>query len=317
MVLKKDSSLRAYLAITGLIAALGLPWSGANAECLSVLFPEVREPYRSVLEEIITGIQEGSRWSVHRVSITEPIEPAIKSIRRSGVCDGVVGLGREGFEAAMAFVGKRPVIAGAVVIAPGDISAVPTVSLVPDARELFERLVHFIPRIRSVTVVVDPTQNRLMIEQASRDAEAMGLELEILEAKSLRKAMVAYRDVLDHLDPDSEALWLLQDSTTVDRRNVLPFVLKRAWIRGIAVFSSQPAYVKNGVLFSVYPDNLELGRRLGELARQCVVESCTPNRVMPLRSLRTAVNLRTADHLGLEIDPRRDHYVDLTFPGSR
>ncbi|NIW86334.1 MAG: hypothetical protein GWN09_06995 [Gammaproteobacteria bacterium] len=303
---------RSALLIPWLVLSMWL-WGPAVAseDCIGVIYPEVREPYRSVLEQIVEGVTEGSPWLVRRHPVREESDVSVPQ------CRALVGLGRQGLRVIRDHASGRSVVAGAVVLSPGEPTSVPTISLVPDSVELFRRLKHFMPAVQSVTVVFNPKQNGRLVRDAQRAADRLGLDLHALEAKDLRSALVLYRETLQTMDPDTSALWLLQDSVTVDSKNVLPLILKDAWLNRLVTFSSQPAYVKNGVLFSVYPDNLALGRRLGKLAYLCATDGCTSKKVMPLRDLRTAVNVRTADHLRIDFDPRGSPYVDLTFPESR
>ena len=61
--------------------------------------------------------------------------------------------------------------------------------------------------------------------------------------------------------------------------------------------------MRRGVLFALYPDNLELGRHLGSTAQGLIGNAAsTPVRGLhPLRQVLTAVNTRTAEHLGLDL----------------
>jgi putative ABC transport system substrate-binding protein len=71
------------------------------------------------------------------------------------------------------------------------------------------------------------------------------------------------------------------------------------------VFSSNVAHVRRGALFSLYPDNLELGRFLGSSAQTLIGSNvgptAAPRGLQALRQVLTAVNTRTAEHLGLDL----------------
>ena len=90
-------------------------------------------------------------------------------------------------------------------------------------------------------------------------------------------------------------------------------MLQESWNQGIAVFSSNSTHVRRGVLFSLYPDNVALGKSLAGLAQGILISGDYGKRgVMPLRDVQSAVNLRTAKHLGLK--PSRQQGFDTTFP---
>jgi putative ABC transport system substrate-binding protein len=91
-------------------------------------------------------------------------------------------------------------------------------------------------------------------------------------------------------------------------------VLQEAWGRNLTVFSSNVAHVRRGALFSLYPNNVEVGRNLAEFALDYLSSSTPPQRnVMPLKAVQLAVNVRTAAHLGVDIAGKQATF-DLVFP---
>jgi len=292
------------------------PPAWAGKPCIAVLYPQVSEPYRVVLEEIMTGIEAGARdWSVRRLPIPEK-DDSDKSRVVPADCRAVIGLGRAGVQAATPFVSRLAVAAGAVLIRPGESTTIPTISFVPSTAALFVRLRHFFPGVKTVTVVFDPARSRGLIDAAAGSAAGMGLKLRALEARNLSDAAVLYGRVLDESNPKTDAIWLLRDPSVMDSGAVLALVLKRAWERKLFVFSNQLTHAKHGVLFSVYPDNKKLGLHLAELVRECAKHDCSKRGVMMLQDLGTAVNVRTANRLGIDIDRRHDPYVDLVLPAN-
>jgi putative ABC transport system substrate-binding protein len=112
-----------------------------------------------------------------------------------------------------------------------------------------------------------------------------------------------------------EALWVPQDESVLDENSLLPVLLKEAWDRNLVLFSSTPEYVKKGALFSLYPDNTGMGRSLAALALQQAQEPRPKgSALLPLRDLLIAVNLRTAEHLGLRFPGQEMRKFDLVFP---
>jgi putative ABC transport system substrate-binding protein len=75
------------------------------------------------------------------------------------------------------------------------------------------------------------------------------------------------------------------------------------------------AHVKRGALFSLYPNNVELGHNLANSAlRQISAGSQPVNAITPLKDVLVAVNVRTAGHLGLNIGQRQQQAFDMVFP---
>ena len=87
-------------------------------------------------------------------------------------------------------------------------------------------------------------------------------------------------------------------------------VLRAAWDRNLVVFSSNPSHVPKGALFALFPDNNAMGRHLAQQLRKPASASA---RLLPLEQLDTAINIRTADHLGLGLSAG-DARFDMVFP---
>ena len=135
---------------------------------------------------------------------------------------------------------------------------------------------------------------------------------------SLDQAANIYRQTIDAGLTTADAIWLPQDPYTVDQKTILPELLRAAWSDNFVVFSSNASHVKRGVLFGLYPDFEKMGASLGRLALDASTgKSIKKTPVQPLTDVLTAVNLRTADHLGLNLKSDQRDTFDLTFPTSR
>lgn len=265
----------------------------------------------------MAGVEQATDWQVLRIEVPTPGSGDTAGVvEDASQCRSAIGLGRAGLDAAKRLATKMPVVAGAVLMQPGQTADVPTFSFVPGANELFVRLKHYLPGVRTVTVIHDPAYSGVLVAQAATSARDMGIELIALEARNLQDAAVLYKRVLAESKPDSDAIWLVRDAAAIDTGAVLTLVLEHAWKRKLVVFSDQLAHVRYGVLFSVYPDNVKLGWRMGEFAQKCATDGCGAKEVILLHDLDTAVNIRTAQRLGIIIDRRNGPYADLVLPAN-
>lgn len=288
---------------------------GPGAGAIAVIYPDIGEPYRSVFMQIIEGIETEAKVQVvnYPVGSNVDIGELNNALRRQDI-KVVIALGRQGIKAASALDRNIGVVVGGVLTVPAnEMRDHPVNSLTPDPSLLFSRLKGLMPAARRVYTVYDPRQNGWLMRLAKEAARAQGLELVAHEAQDLRSAMRAYQEILATADNRQDALWLPQDSTTVEEGSVLPLVLQESWNRSLAVFSSSFGHVRRGVLFSLYPDNVGLGRHLAGSALNYLASSNYSARGMiPLREVLMAINLRTAKHLGL--NPSRQQGFDLAFP---
>ncbi len=304
-------------------AAMALPGAWAAEEdvlrsSVAVIFPDIGEPYRSVFSNIIDGIEERMRGKVASFPLAMGANPpGLADTLRQRDIRAVIALGRSGLKAASALDKQVNIVAGGVLSVPeSETQGMLVQSLAPDPALLFARLKNFVPGAKRVFVVYDPRQNDWLIRLAREAAKAQNLELLALEAEDLKTAVRRYQEVLGTMSGRRDVLWLPQDTTTVDESAVLPLVLRDAWDQNLPVFSSNVAHVRRGVLFSLYPDNVEIGRYLAGAALASLQTGVSPPKgIQALKQVRTAVNTRTADHLGIDLRASQQR-IHLVFPGQ-
>ncbi|MCL4470592.1 MAG: ABC transporter substrate-binding protein [Sulfuricella sp.] len=298
-----------------LLVATALAW-GAGEALLAVVYPDIGEPYREIFEKIIEGIEDKAGTPVGNY----PVRPgtdigALKTSLRRQNAKVVIALGRQGMKTAAALDHSMGMVVGCVLTVPeSEARGQPVISLSPDPALLFARLKALMPAAKRVFVVYDPGFNGWLMKLAKEAARAQGMELVAYEAQDLRTALRFYQEIFSATDSRRDALWLPQDPATVEERSILPLVLQESWNQGLAVFSSNVGHVRRGVLFSLYPDNVALGKSLAGLAQGILATGGYGKRgMMPLRDVQIAVNLRTAKHLGLNLSHQQQSF-DMAFP---
>lgn len=284
---------------------------------LAVVYPEIGEPYRSIFSSIIEGIEDRAKGSVPAFAMgpNPNVQNLAAELRRQNI-QVVIALGRNGLRATTGLDRDIDVIVGGVVSIPeSEMQGTSVHSMAPDPALLLERLKGLLPSMRRVFVVYDPRQNAWLIRLAREATKSLGLELVAQEAQDLKTAMRFYQEDIASADPKHDAIWLLQDSVTVEESATLPFVLQEAWARSLVVFSSSVGHVKRGALFSLYPNNVELGRNLAKYALNHSASGGSPTRaILPLREVLMAVNLRTAAHVGVNLAGHQQQAFDMVYP---
>ncbi len=290
---------------------------GVQAAVIGVLYPEIREPYRSVFLNMGRGIEETvvGHQVVYRALARGDGTPAIRAWVREQSVDVVVALGNRAHRAAVPLRADIPVLVGAVLASPAlrEMDAV-GVALDPHPEALFAALRRFAPGVRTVHVVLSERRSAWLLPFAREAARQHGLLLQAHTVAGLGESAQVFEGIIHRADSRRDALWLVQDSTVVDNSAVLPFVLREAWRRDLVVFSSTPEHVKRGALFGAFPDHVAAGRRLGALASALADGRNGRLRLEPLAGVRFAFNTRTADHLGLRVSQRARAMISLEFP---
>jgi ABC-type uncharacterized transport system substrate-binding protein len=307
--------LRVVALLSFIALAAILPVWSAGEDAIVVIYPDIGEPYRGIFEEMIKGVEDkvGTHVAAYPVNSDTDIAGLKSSLQQQKI-KVVIALGRQGMKTATALNDGAVVVGGVLTVPEDEARRQPVITLSPDPALLFARMKTLMPMIKRIFVVYDPGFNSWLIELAKDAANAQGLELVAYEAHDTRSAVQSYQEIFSKTDGHKDALWLPQDPTTVEDSSILPLVLQESWNQNIAVFSSNFGYVRRGVLFSLYPDNVALGKRLAGLAEGILNsdgESGKPG-MMSLRDVQSAVNARTAKHLG--INPARLKSFNTTFP---
>jgi putative tryptophan/tyrosine transport system substrate-binding protein len=280
-----------------------------------VFYPESKEPYRSIYQEIVSGTLKANSVSDNTFNIEEFIltsafdaEKIAQELREKGI-NRVIVLGRQGFKLAKKLPEQFNIVSGALPIAPNGISGI---SLISDPANLFDYLVQVAPQVKIIHLAYS-TKSEWLIEHAKKAAIKRGLIINLKKVSSTKEAIEFYNNLFDSNISKKDAIWLPLDRISSHDKITLPIILEKAWTREIVVFSSKPSHAKRGVLFSTYPDNFALGKHLFEMVNKLAKK---PKKIkfIPLTSMQLAVNLRTAAHLGIKYSAEQQQKFKLTFP---
>ena len=170
-----------------------------------------------------------------------------------------------------------------------------------------------------------------LIQLAQKACENLGLTLTMLPASDVREQAIQYRKLLGDMKRGTDALWVSYDSSRLDK-SIMQVVLEKSWRRKLTVFSSNLVDMKRGVLFSLYPDNHAMGESLASMiaSMEKMVHSTSESTlqpvagrghqlmstfgISPVRDLLTAVNVRTASHIGLHFNKKQRSEFGMSYP---
>ncbi|MBY0556671.1 MAG: hypothetical protein K2P77_05655 [Burkholderiaceae bacterium] len=284
----------------------------AYAQQLTVIHPELSGAYRNVVSEILQGVEESSHFRPRSLILGPATDTAEVRNQLKG-SKSVIALGRQSLKLAATLDPATALVIGGVN--PGaEGEALVGISMLPDPAQLFALLKNLLPGVRRVMVVFNPQNGDAQLRLAREAARTLGLDLSALEALDLSSAARAYEALLSTADGHRDALWLPQDATTVEETTLLPLILRESWSRNLPVFSSSVLHVKKGVLFGMYPNNVQLGRDLATMASALQNGESVRRSMLPLRALNSALNSRTASHLGLTLNSSQQKQFDAIFP---
>lgn len=279
-------------------------WSAAAADVLTIV-PEVSEPYRSVLNQIVDGMRSHASVRLVQLPADKRGVPSVPTLEGERVA---VALGGTAAQVAEPLRAQLPLLVGAVVMPNGQ-PPLPGLSLETDPARLFARLTELLPTIRTVHWLYRPERSGWLLGHAKAAARQNNLTLVAVAVDNARDAAQRYQELLARVDSKTDAVWLSQDPALIGNDSTLPDILGKAWARNIVVFSGSVQHVAHGVLFALYPDNTAMGKSLARMALAEASGKATD--FEPNREVQSAINRRTAEHLG--IAPALDKY-DVVLP---
>ncbi len=293
----------------------------ADVPLSAVLYPDIREPFRSVFTTIVEGVSEAIDGPVLvRVIQNDETPESIETwLRTNGVSSTVV-LGSRGQALSEQLSRTTPVVIGAVHMSSELwTNSYYGIALNPDPSAMFKQLKVIAPSVERVHIVYHREREQWLIDMAKPLALKHGLTLNPVPVDTLQNAANSYMEVLRDQKSRTEALWLSQDSAILDEQAVLPMILKESWDNKLIVFSSNPSHVRRGVLFALYPDNQRMGSRIGALLMELHEyrahgRNSDPTGMRMLDALHTAFNVRTAGRLGIRYTREDLSGFDLVFP---
>jgi putative ABC transport system substrate-binding protein len=290
---------------------------------IAIFYPEAKEPYHSIYQEIIAGSIKAANQNKQAVNYEKFIiakqfntKEIVKTLKQNNIYKVIV-LGHSGWKLAKALAKytfddatkKFQVVSGALPIRPNGVSGI---SLITDPAYLFGYLNQVAPNVKQIHIAYSK-KSAWLIELAKKAALEKGLLLNLKYVTNTAEAISFYQKIFNSEVSSKDAIWLPLDNISSHDKITLPLILEKAWAKEVVVFSSKPSHAKRGVLFSTYPDNFALGKQLftmvQELEQQPKQKSFTA-----LKSTRLAVNLRTAAHLGLKYSSEQQQQFKLTFP---
>lgn len=179
---------------------------------------------------------------------------------------------------------------------------------VPKERQL-KAIRSLLPAVKRIGVLYDPTKTAQSLDDARRQAKTYGFDLATSQVRSEKDVPAALRFLL----PTIGALWLVPDSTVLTDES-LEFILNSALDRSVPVIGFSPEFVRSGALLSLSVNYDEVGRQAGALARKILGGQVTlPLKAVPAERVKTAINLKTAKFLGIEISKELLNGADETY----
>lgn len=283
----------------------------AHGEDVGVIYPDLREPYRSIFTNIIEGIRDSTGDDIKILSVKkEDNVDMVSDWIDTNKITSLIALGSRS-QKLLSNLDAPNKIVGAITRPPKENGFEAGVLLTPDPNRIFKEIRRLVPDVQKLYVVYSKANSGWYMDIARQDAARNGIALVEIESMSKKDSLKQYQSLFKNKLEANSAIWLLQDSISSDARLILPMVLEAAWDQKIPVISNKAGHVERGALFALYPDHFELGVSLGEMSQKNKLQA---QKYSPFTESLSAANTRTADHLNLEWSRKIERNFNLVFP---
>lgn len=283
---------------------------------ISVVYPDSSKRAEVLYKTIIKGMSfnKSITLSVHPFSAKQDAL-AIQQLIINDQSALLVLLGTKAVNLRHQFSLNIPIITGAHMLIKNNQLGI---SLSADPQQLFSQLKTVQPMIKKVNVIYSEENNGWLIEYAKIAAKSYNIEVNAIQSQKIQNSGAELKKIIKQIDAKTEAIWLPYDPI-VPTKKLLPELLKNAWNKNLLVFSGNPYHVQQGTLFALFPNYNQLGKQLVELSLQSLNQKYRLNQQsnlapQPSKYLNSAINIRTASHLGIHLSNEEKENYQMIFP---
>lgn len=165
-----------------------------------------------------------------------------------------------------------------------------------------------LPNLKRIGYLYDPDKTAPLSADAVNQARQLGITFIDRQVRTTEQVPTALRELLS----DVEALWLLSDSTVLTDES-FTFLLRAAFDRHVPVIGFDPEFSRRGALISFWVDSADIGKEAAHVAQTILAGSTAPPPKAFQPKQRIALNLGTAEYLGIVIPPAVQGLVDEAY----
>lgn len=158
-----------------------------------------------------------------------------------------------------------------------------------------------LPDARQIAVLYDPNSGSGIFQALQKQAQAEGISLIQAPAADAKDLPVLMQTLPSQLD----ALWAVDGAAAYSTAAVRELLLY-SFRNRVPLIGLSAQWVKAGALYALDWDYSDLGKQAAELAKDILLKGTPPASLPPQtpRKARLVLNMKTADHMKLQISDR-------------
>jgi len=206
-----------------------------------------------------------------------------------------------------------PIVLAASSLPPNETNDnINLISLYIDPNEYFKYLKQIAPHITTVRGIVNPSYTN-HVNHIKLAAAKNNLFFIIYSAKTLVETFRQSAELINDVQPETDAVWMTKDVTDYNDDNLVQFYVNNTWKKRAISFSSSKILTKRGILFSLYPNFKKMGEQLGRIITSMSDATSKPKHAY-LKVFDTAWNQMTARQMNLSDKLNTKLSVTETYP---
>ncbi|WP_431064518.1 hypothetical protein [Methylotuvimicrobium sp.] len=253
-----------------------------------ILLPQAKAPAQRIFDAIIEGIGQILPDSTF-LTVDKRMQPdQLDSVLSAANPERIIVLGRTTADRIASTSHRDKMVVAGALFEPDEFAGV---TLAIDSRRLLQEIKTILPSLRRVFIVGSPRQLHIRIYPDSLNSQpSIVPELHQDPLTHSRRLW----QLLEQADQKTDAVLV---PSQLDR-DILYELAQLAWQKKIILLSTNLAHLNQGVLMVFYPDNIGMGRQVGNFT----IQHPGPG-FESLTHIHIALNPTVAKHLGLSFAP--------------
>jgi putative tryptophan/tyrosine transport system substrate-binding protein len=276
-----------------LVMLLGLAFPRAGHAAKVVVLVSQNLPAYS---EVTTGLSKNLNGEFIYSNMSGNLIAGKSFLTSNSSCDLVITLGPEALACAQQVLQGKPLVY-TMVFKPGQYSAGPVrgVLLQVDMATQLQKIKELLPGTKKIGLVYDPRYSLPSVNQASKIAETLGLEIEALPMQDPAEI----GGLLNKLKQDGiQVLWSVLDRTTMASQ-VIAEEIKFQLSAKIPFIGLSEYHVEAGALAAFSVDFTSIGKQTANVANTMLSKGATSAQPENPEDIMVYINNQTKKSLGL------------------
>jgi len=299
---------RTLLAALAFSIILTLPYPSFGDIRLPIMLSQDSDIHRSVLESFTKELDGSKQIVTVKYDLDGQFEKGLKIARkiRTFNPDMVLAIGTTAALAAKKEIKDVPIVFCLVLnpVSSGLVESMesPDGNITGASLDIplitqYKYAKLLIPDLKNIGVIYNPEETGKLVQNAAEAAKQENLLLTARAIYSEREVSEALWDLVNKID----ALWSVADGTVFGPQST-QYILLNTLRTGTPFIGLSPSFVKAGALMALSCDYYDIGKQAAGIANRILNgESPEDIPISVPRKVSFHINLKTADHIGLQV----------------